>query len=255
MTLRSLYLVCAVATSAACFACYPLPALANSAPTSTVRGIVRAVNQASMSIDLPVRVAKLHFREAQAFAKGDTLITFDCERLLAEQAAAAAQSREMKLTLESQSYLETRGAAGKLDVQISRARADKAEAEAAGIAARLKQCRLIAPYDGRITELKVNEHEVPPSGQPFISIVDETNFEIDMILPSKALRSVREGMPLQFLIDETGTSYEATVARIGASVDAVSQTVKVIATFTAADRRVIVGMSGSAAFPIQQAAQ
>lgn len=214
-----------------------------------IRGVVRALNQAAIANELPVRVEKLHFREAEAFRKGDTLVTFDCKRIRAEHAAASAASREMRLMLQSQTYLDSRGAVGKLDVEISKARADKAEAEAAAIAARIEQCTLVAPFDGRITELKINEHEVPQSGQPFISIVDESLFEIDLILPSHALRSLDPGSPIQFRVDETGLTYDAKVLRIGAAVDPVSQSIKATAGFEAPDRRIVAGMSGTAYIP------
>lgn len=218
-----------------------------------IRGLVRAVNQASIGIDLPVKVQKLHFREAEAFRKGDTLVTFDCKRIRAEHAAAVAASREMRLTLQSQTYLDSRGAVGKLEVEISRARADKAEAEASAIAARLEQCTIVAPFDGRVTEMKINEHEVPANGQPFISIVDESNFEIDLILQSHALRAVEPGMAFRFRVDETGLVYEAKLLRVGAVVDPVSQSIKAIAAFATQDRRVVAGMSGTAMIPALEA--
>ncbi len=213
-----------------------------------VRGIVRPLNQASISTDLPVRVAKIHFREAQSFRKGAILITFDCERLVAEHAALSAVHREQKLVLESNSYLDKRGAVGKVEVEVSRTRVQKAEADAKALAARLKQCTIVAPYDGRMTELRVNEHEIPASGQPFVSIIDETAFEIDLILPSSALRTLAPGASLDFTIDETGRNYQARVSRIGAAVDPVSQTVKVIAEFIKLDDRVLAGMTGTARF-------
>lgn len=221
--------------------------------TMPIRGIVRPLNQASISIDLPVRVAKLHVREAQSFRKGSTLITFDCERLQAEHAALAAVHKEMSLLLESNTYLDKRGAVGKVDVDVSRARVAKAEAEAKALAARLKQCTVIAPYDGRVTELRINENEIPQSGQAFVSIVDEATFEIDLIMPSSWLRTLAPDAKLDFVIDETGRSYPARVARIGAAVDPVSQTIKVIAQFTQLDDRVLAGMSGTARF-VEQAA-
>ncbi len=216
--------------------------------TLPIRGIVRPLNQAVISVDLPVRVAKLHVREAQAFRKGSVLVAFDCERLSAEHAALAAVHREMQLVLDSNTYLDKRGAIGKVDVEVSRSRVAKAEADAKGLAARLKQCSVVAPYDGRVTELRINEHEIPAGGQPFMSIVDETAFEIDLIVPSVWLRTLMPGARLSFTIDETGRSYQAAVSRIGAAVDPVSQTVKVIAEFAELDDRVLAGMSGTAKF-------
>lgn len=224
-----------------------------SRSAAPIRGLVRAFHQSAISVDLPMKVERLHVREAEAFRKGDTLVTFDCKRLRAEHAAAVAASREMRLTLQSQTYLDSRGAIGKLEVEISRARADKAESEASAIEARLEQCRIVAPFDGRITELKINEHEVPATGQPFISLVDESHFEIDLILPSHALRSVEPNMPFFFRVDETGITYEAKLLRIGAAVDPVSQSIKAIATFLSPDRRVVAGMSGTAVIPALEA--
>lgn len=218
-----------------------------------VRGLVRALNQASIAIDIAVPVEKLHVREAEAFRKGDPLVTFDCKRLRAEHAAATATTREMKLTLQSQAYLDARGAAGKLDVEISKARADKAEADAAAIAARLEQCRILAPFDGRVTDLRINEHEVPAVGQPFISLVDETAFEIDLLLPSNALKVMEPGAGFRFQVDETGRSYDAQILRLGAAVDPVSQSIKAIGRFVKTDGQIIAGMSGTAIIPAMEA--
>jgi RND family efflux transporter MFP subunit len=216
-----------------------------------VRGIVRPLHQAAIATDLVARVAEIGFREAEAFRKGDVLVRFDCERLEAEHAAAEAVHREMKLALESNLYLDKRGAIGKMDVEVSKARLDKAGAEAAALAARIRQCVVRAPFDGRIAGLTVNEHEIPANGKPFLEIVEERAFEIDLIVPSTWLRRIGAGTRFTFAIDETGRSYPAEVLRVGASVDPVSQTVKVIAGFVERDEKVLAGMSGTAeiAFP------
>jgi multidrug resistance efflux pump len=157
----------------------------------------------------------------------------------------------MKLALESNLYLDKRGAIGKMDVEVSKARLDKAGAEAAALAARIRQCVVRAPFDGRIAGLTVNEHEIPANGKPFLEIVEERAFEIDLIVPSTWLRRIGAGTRFTFAIDETGRSYPAEVLRVGASVDPVSQTVKVIAGFVERDEKVLAGMSGTAeiAFP------
>ena len=224
----------------------PADAEMAGASKAPVRGVVRPVRQASISTDLPARISRLPFREAEAFKTGDVLVVFDCERLRAEYAAASASAREVRLNLESQTYLEKRGAVGKLDVEIARARLDKAEAETSAIGARVKQCEIIAPFDGRITDLKINEHELPSAGVPFMSLVEEARFEIDLIAPSQMLRQMDKGTPFKFVIDETGRAYAAEVLRIGAAVDPVSQSIKLIARFIEADARVLSGMSGVA---------
>ncbi len=211
-----------------------------------IRGMVRALEQSAIGIDIPVRLQRIHVREAQAFKKGDLLLEFDCERLEAELAAAEATTREMKLALDSNLYLDEKKAIGRLDVEVSRARADKASAEARALKSRIKQCKLSAPFDGRVVELSINEHEFPVQGRPFITLVNEANFEIDLIVPSHYLQHIQPGTSFSYRIDETGREYEAEILRVGAAVDPVSQTIKVIAKFAKPVTDVLAGMSGSA---------
>lgn len=213
-----------------------------------VRGMVRPLNQAAIATDLPAKVDSVKIKEGDAFRKGDVLITFDCERQHAEVAAVTAQHREMKLALDSASYLDTKGAVGRFDVEVSRARTDKAAAEVAALRARIKQCSILAPYDGRVGELLINAHETPTPGKPFISIVDETTFEVDVIVPSNWLRKLAVGAKFKFSVDELGTVHTGSLVRIGAAVDAVSQSVKVIGKFDTKPERVLSGMSGNAVF-------
>ncbi len=220
-----------------------------------VRGLVRPLHQAAISTNLAVRVARIKVREAERFKAGDVLIVFDCEQLEAEQAAADAFHREMKIGLTSNTYLSGKGAVGHHEVALSQARVDKAAAEARALKARLKQCRVTAPFDGRVAELAIHEQEVPAQGKPFITIIDERAFEIDLIVPSRWLRRLKTGTPFRFAVDELGESYAARVLRVGAAIDPVSQTVKVIAAFDKTPPRIRAGMSGAAIFNHEEAGQ
>lgn len=224
------------------------PGLSAADEAVPVRGIIRALDQAALSTELQARVDKIGFREGQAFKKGELLISFDCERYRAETQSAEAVAREMQLTLESNQQLEKFRAVGKHDVEISRARVDKAEAEARSLKSRLQFCEIFAPYDGRVAELTINQYEQPQPNKPFLVIVGNSRLEVEIIVPSYWLNWIVPGTPLTFGVDETKGSYAATVVRIGATVDAVSQMVKVIATFNDPVVDVLPGMSGAAQF-------
>ena len=213
-----------------------------------VRGVIRALDQAALSTELQARVSKIGFREGESFKSGDLLIAFDCERYRAEAQSADAVFREMKLTLESNQQLEKFRAVGKHDVEISRARVDKAEAEARSLKSRLQYCDLFAPYDGRVAELTINQYEQPQLNKPFMVIVGQSRLEIEVIVPSHWLSWITPGTAMTFEVDETKRTYMAHIARIGASVDAVSQMIKIIATFDAPVSDVLPGMSGGAHF-------
>jgi membrane fusion protein, multidrug efflux system len=218
-------------------------------PDMPVRGIVRAVHQAAITSDLGKPIEKLNVATATAFKIGDTLVKFDCEQLEARAEAAKAAYRERKILQDSNQHLYSRGAAGRHDVDVAKARADQAKAEWRALQADLKHCRIIAPFDGRVAELTAHEHEKPAPGQPFLKLVGTMAFEIDLIVASNMLRRISPGLRLELLVDETGTRHEAEVVRTGAVVDPVSQTVLVIARFLDPQNRVLPGMSGAVTFP------
>lgn len=213
-----------------------------------IRGVARAVEQATISIDLQVRVGKIGFLDGERFKKGDILVDFDCRKQRAELAAADAQRLEMQLTLDNNLALQRAQAVGRHDLEISRARLAKASAEVEALKARVDLCRLSAPFDGRVAELSINAHETPQPGKPFISIVAEGPLEIDLVLPSDWLRWLKAGAQFRFTVDETKTTYTARLLRLGATVDAISQTVKAVAVFDDATGNVLPGMSGTAEF-------
>ncbi len=229
-------------------ACDITSAAANDGPIGRadgVRGIVRSVGQAMISTDLQTRVVKIGFQEGERFKKNDVLVEFDCGRQLASLAASDAQLLEMQLTLDKNKILQRVQAVGKNELEISEARVSKAAADVAALRAQFAQCTLRAPYDGRVLELGIHEHETAQPGKPFIGIVSEGALEIDLIVPSTWAAWVTPGYGLTFSVDETQATHEVRVTRIGAAVDPISQTIKIVATFVDGAPGVLPGMSGS----------
>ena len=221
----------------------------NSIP---VRGVIRAIRQATISTDAPLRVVELPLRESDTFKHGDTLAVFDCRRQKADLDAAIATQREAALNLESNIQLDRFLAVGKNDVQIARARSDKARAEIASLESRMDECKLIAPFGGRITELSIRAHERTVPQRPFITVIDDSQLEIELIAPAVNLQDLKPGVIFAFRIDELGGRViEASVDRLGAGVDPVSKTVKVIGSIKIQDAAILSGMSGTASFNIE----
>lgn len=214
------------------------------------RGIVRPVDQATISTDLQARVSTVGVKEGAHFKAGDVLVEFDCRRHKAELAAVVAQRREAELALDNNLVLNQHRAIGKHDVEIARARVDKASGEVDALKARVDDCRIVAPFDGRVAELGIHVFETPSPGKPFISIINDGELEIELIVPSEWLKWLRKDAVFEFAIDELKRAYPARVSNIGAAVDPVSQTIKVKAQFAkdADISGVLSGMSGAAEF-------
>jgi membrane fusion protein, multidrug efflux system len=228
--------------------CTLLLAGAAPRPDAPVRGVIRAIQQASISTELSVRVAAIHVREGDAFNAGDKLVEFDCRRQIATVAAADAQQQEMQLTVDKNRMLLRTQSVGKNDLDVSETRLAKARAEADALRSQLDQCVVVAPFRGRVSDLTLQVHETSQPGKPFLGLIAHERLEIDLIVPSDWVRRVGTGKAFSFRVDELQRTVNATVVRTSPAVDPVSQTIKLIAAIDNGTGTILPGMSGTADF-------
>jgi membrane fusion protein, multidrug efflux system len=214
-----------------------------------IRGVVKATAQATLASQIAGRINQLPYKEGQRFKKDAVLVGLDCAKYKAELAGATAEFRAKQKTYQNNLRMEKLQAVGQLDVEVSQAEAEKAEALMRAAQVIVNGCVIRAPFPGRVTKVLVNEHENIAPADQLLNVIDDEQLEIELIVPSKALTWLKVGTSFQFDIDETGKSHTARVQEIGASVDTASQTIKVKGLFPKLPSNVLVGMSGTATFP------
>jgi RND family efflux transporter MFP subunit len=218
-------------------------------PETAVRGIVQSKQEATISSRMTARIVAMPYGEGDAFPKGALLARFDCSQIQAQLNAAHAATAAYRKTYETNVELDQYEAVGKNEVAVSQANLGKADAEAKAVAAQLSDCAVYAPFSGKVVEAIAHTREVAASGQPLLKIQSGGNLEIELIVPSRWLTWLRPGAAFGFRIDETGQEVKGVVTRLGASVDAVSKTIRVTGDITETTGLVLPGMSGSATFP------
>lgn len=222
--------------------------LAVAVEPEPVRGVVKSLQEAVLSVDLNARVLETPVRIGASFSKDDVLIRFDCTVQKAEVKAAKATYRASQSTHNSNVELKEYGAIGEFEVGVSKAEMQRALAIAEAASARTKDCVINAPFEGRVADLSINAFETPAPNQPLLKIVSSEDYEVRLIVPSSWLSWLNTGSEFEFVVDETGQRHPAAVWRVGAEVDAVSKTVPVIARFSMLPVEVLPGMSGTAYF-------
>jgi RND family efflux transporter MFP subunit len=225
----------------------PKPA-SSAAELSTIRGVVKATAQATLASQVQGRISQLPFKEGQRFKKGALLVALDCSKYEAELASTQAEHRGKKKTYENNLRLAEHDSVGTLELDISQAEAEKAFAAVSAAQVNVKGCTVRAPFSGRVVKMIVNEHENVFPNDQLISLLDDSQLEIELILPSRSLAWLKVGTPFEYAVDETGLRYPAVVQDIGANVDPASQTVKVKGLFRTQPSNVLAGMSGAASF-------
>jgi len=218
----------------------------NPAEPSTVRLLLVPVQEATLSSPITARILSLPVDEGGRFHRGDRLVVFDCEIPRAELDKTRAELASAEKTHESNLQLQAMRSISNLEVAISAANLDKAKAEVAVTRARVRQCEIRAPFDGRVVEHLLNAHETAAQAEPLISILDDSRLETELIVPSAWVTWLKPGMPFEALIDETGRSYPARIKTIGARVDPASQSIKVTGEIEGSKDDLLAGMSGRA---------
>jgi len=132
---------------------------------------------------------------------------------------------------------------------VAQAEVEQARGELAIVRARLDMCVIKAPFSGRVVELLVNPHETVTQGQELINILDDSRLELELFVPSRWLSWLATGAAFDVRIDETGKTYAATVTVLGAKVDPVSHSIRVLAEIEGRPTELLAGMSGTAHFP------
>lgn len=212
----------------------------------SARGVLRATAEATLSSSVSEKILSMPLREGERFKQGDVLVAFDCRRLEAELRAARAGAAVEARNAKVQTELLRMAATGRADADIARFKQQERQAQADVIQQRMVDCKVVAPYAGSVVETLARLDETPPPNEKLISIVSDGPMELHMVVPSKWLAWLKEGSSLDFIVDETGDVMPAKVTRVSAAVDAVSQTVKVVARVDQAPVGVRPGMSGRA---------
>ena len=217
-----------------------------------VRALLVPHRHAMISSLVSARVQTIHVQEGDRFNKGDVLVSFNCDALVASLRSALAQQKQYQLTHDANVELRKDDAVSKLDVALSEAKLEESRANVALARAQHQKCNVLAPYDGKVAKVDVNEHESVEIGGSLISILDDAQLEMTLHLPSSWVTTVSNGTKFKVSIDETGKRYDASVIRVSPQIDPTSRTFEVTARIVGKQTDLLAGMSGNAHFNFVQ---
>lgn len=225
----------------------PVSTAAALADTREIRAQLAPRRFTTLAAEIGAKVNSLPVSEGGTFRAGQVLVQFDCglQRAQHEKAKASLSGSEKQVTANRR--LAELNSIGRLEVDLSEAELSKNRAEVSAMATMLGKCSIAAPFGGRIAEQKVREQQYAQPGQPLLEIIDDSVLELEFIVPSRWLAWLKPGHAFKVSIDEVGKTFPARVRRIGARVDPVSQSVKLMATIDGRFPELVAGMSGRVA--------
>jgi multidrug efflux pump subunit AcrA (membrane-fusion protein) len=114
--------------------------------------------------------------------------------------------------------------------------------------ATVHRCSIQAPFSGRVAKRLAANYQYVTPGTPLLGLIDTSELELQLIVPSQWLTWLKVGGRFQVQVDELGRQVNARVVRLGARIDPVSQTVGLTGVVEGSPAGLLPGMGGWATF-------
>ncbi|MGZ5261359.1 MAG: efflux RND transporter periplasmic adaptor subunit [Burkholderiales bacterium] len=215
-------------------------------------GTVKAAESAQLSAQVLASVIAVNVREGDRVRKGQTLVVLDDAQLraatdrasaavaVAEKEMAAANANYMlteatlkryqtlfdKKSASPQEFDEVKARYSAAQAQLEAAHGEEAQARAALSEAKTMQSytRLLAPFDGVITEKHVDSGGVASPGMPLLTLESTGHYRLEANVNEMDIAAVHVGMTAPVTIESVATQpIEARVAQIVPAADSASR--------------------------------
>jgi len=194
--------------------------------------------------------AALDRANAADAASRQQLVAADSELALAESTLKRFETLFERKSVSPQEFdeIKTRQQAALARRDMARADQEQAKAAIAQATNALEYTRIRAPFEGVITEKKVDPGTLASPGVPIFTIEDIRRYRLEASINENDLALVRIGQPVPVLIDALGTdAFRGKVVQIVPAADTASRTF-LIKVELPADSRVRSGLFGRAQF-------
>ena len=181
----------------------------------------------------------MHTKEGAPFEKNDLLIEFDCasERAALEEARLAHEVAQFNYAAKIAVAADTLGLL-KLNAELALATLNR-------LRERIKNCRLLAPFGGRVLKILVQEYETVTTLNPVMEIVGNEPLHFRVFLPWAWLKWLALGNTAE--VEVMGQNYPAELVELSQEIDPLDQSVRALLKFQS-EGGLRIGMNGVAQF-------
>lgn len=212
---------------------------------NVVRVLISPDQETTLVAPMVGRITDLSMTLGSAFEKDATLVGFDCGESLARAKIARAELRSARENYNAKSRLKALQAAGEIEVNLASAAMDKSAGQVELVQVQTDQCKVKAPFSGRVARLYVKQFQGVNVGAPLADIISDGPLKVRLNAPSRWLGKLKVGMPFEVTVDETGRTYPVKVSAVGARVDAAAQSIEIEGRFDGSFPELLAGMSGT----------
>lgn len=198
-----------------------------------------------LSSQVSAPVTAIYKRMGESFKKGEILMIIDDTVYLANLEKARAVLDRGKTVLSARQSLFKDNIASYVDLKDAEAAVASAAAELALAENQVEASTIIAPYNGKVVNLNIEEFELPQPGQALMEIEEDDLLLAKVLVPSIYINSLQIGKIIDVHVKETNTIIPAKIIRIGAVIDPSSSTIAIDAEINNEEGLLKSGMIGT----------
>lgn len=211
----------------------------------TTDAVLVPIQKAVISSSRDGKIKDIYVHNGDLFKRGDLLLEYVCADVNGEKKVIEAKKNIVDTKVKGSFRLMKLGLISNLEKTEMDAEKLQVEAQADIVKARINDCQIRAPFDGRVTNRLANPNEYTRTDRVLIEIADTQSMNIQFVVPSRWLRWINVNAPISVYLDDMDQNYEGEVIRIHGEVDPVSETVQVVGTINTQGDNLLPGMSGT----------
>lgn len=185
----------------------PVVAEPELADTFDLPAIIEPNKIVTVSAEIEARVERIPLIEGSTVNAGDLLVQLNAELLQPAFEMAEAQVERDQIEYERMLNLVKDDATPKRDLDDAKTRLAVSKATLEQARARLERTRILAPSDGILNNLPVEEGEYVQIGVPVAQVVDIDTVKVAVEIPERDIAFFEVGQTAQVLADIKGSEH------------------------------------------------
>lgn len=212
-------------------------------PILTAVGSLVAVQQVTVSPEMPGQVKHIAFQSGQLVQKGQLLVRLDTGVEEAQLASAEADAKLAQLQLERTRKLRETNAISQQELDSAEARAAQTQAQNDNLRGVIDRKTVRAPFTGRLGIRQVDPGAYVNSGTPLVTLQALSQMYIDFSMPQQRLAQLANDQIVRITSDAfPGETFEGKIGTIDAAVDSTTRNVRVRGVIDNPNERLRPGM-------------
>lgn len=216
-------------------------------PVYETPALLISENKQKITNRQPVRIKSIGYKDGQEFQKGDILVTFDCKQIEYDLDIQKEILKDKQASLENLQKLRKLKSTSEYSVVKAESEFGQTQKIIAKLEDQLSDCVIKAEYSGKVIATSATEGEFLFAGKEIMSVNNSEDLLVKAYVPVDWIDWLQIGTTFKLCI---GTEcYNGVVNRIGAEVDAISQTLDVFGRIPVeGNDKLIPGLSGQITF-------